>query len=111
MNREYVASLERVVHASKYNMVKMDNHMKELSKQQKTMKKIINRLEGDKNNLKKLLQYEKEKYICNVCYTKPKDCIIEPCRHFVGCKDCSVQVNKCPICRGEIDSYITLFIP
>ena len=56
------------------------------------------------------LNFEKEKYIGNVCYENPKDCIIEPCKHFAGCRSCCIQLDKCPICRTEIKSYINLFV-
>jgi hypothetical protein len=111
MNQEYISSLERIVHASRFSMVKADHQIKKLSQKQKLLNKIIKNIQEENKKLKHIINYEKEKYICNVCYQNQKDCIIEPCRHFVGCKSCSTQLNKCPICRGEIDSYITLFIP
>jgi len=110
MNQEYISSLERVVHASHFNIIKADAQIKELAKTQKLLNKIIKRQEKDNIDLKQALHYEKEKYLCNICYQNQKDCIIEPCRHFAGCKNCSTQLSKCPICRGPIESYITLFI-
>lgn len=109
-NREYVASLERIVHASKFNLVKADNSIKEMTKKQQKLQDALKIMKDENKSLNRKLEFEKEKYVCNVCWQNPKDCIIDPCRHFAGCKSCCCQLDICPICRTEIKSYITLFI-
>ena len=110
MNQEYIASLERMVHASKINLIKADAQIKQLVNNQKSLQKMINTAEKEKHNLKCLYDYEKEKYICNICFTEQKDCILEPCRHFVGCKQCCYKSDKCPVCRQKIETYVYLFV-
>ncbi len=110
MNQEYVASLERIVHAAKINLIKADTHIKQLTNNQKTIQKKINTLEQEKNKLQSMYEYEKEKYLCNICFTEPKDCILEPCRHFVACRRCCYKLDKCPVCRAPIETYVSLFI-
>lgn len=111
MNQEYISSLERLVHASRFNLVKADTHIKDMTQKNKILQQALKLMEKENQRLKKVIEFEKEKYLCNVCFQETKDCIIEPCRHFAGCQTCCTQLNTCPICRTEIDSYITLFNP
>ncbi len=110
MNQEYVSTLERIVHSSNINMVKVNKHMKDLLHKQKKLQDGLKILQNDNIKLKHKLAFEQEKYMCNVCFQEEKDCIIKPCNHFAGCKSCCSQLNICPICRTEIKSYTTLFI-
>jgi hypothetical protein len=111
MNQEYISSLERTIHLSKFHLVNADNIIKDMIQKEKVMKNALQLAQDENHKLHKKLEFEKEKYMCNVCYQSQKDCIIQPCRHFAGCKSCCQQLNTCPICRIEIKSYITLFIP
>ena len=43
---------------------------------------------------------------CAICFEKPKDTIIDPCGHFYMCRECSMHVTACPICRGPITGRI-----
>tara|TARA_A100001015_G_C15002046_1_gene718920 strand:+ start:743 stop:1318 length:576 start_codon:yes stop_codon:yes gene_type:complete len=49
---------------------------------------------------------------CVICLTDPRDTIIMPCRHECLCRDCAealrTQTNRCPMCRGPIESMIHL---
>lgn len=111
MNQDYVANLERIIHNSKFGLVEADKQIKQLKKKEKKLQDALRVVRDENYNLNRKLDYEKEKYRCNVCFQNLKDCIIEPCRHFAGCVSCCSQLNTCPICRTEIKSYITLFIP
>lgn len=111
MNQDYILNLERIIHNSKFNLLQADKYIKELKTKQKKLQSALKVIKNDNEILNKTLEYEKEKYKCNVCFQNLKDCIIEPCRHFTGCMSCCSQLNKCPICRTEITSYITIFIP
>lgn len=51
----------------------------------------------------------KDKFYCCICYDKLKNVVIEPCSHFVSCKECSNHLINCPICRSKIDSRLILF--
>ena len=50
-------------------------------------------------------------YMCSICLTKAKDCILEPCGHFVGCMTCInlLPDTKCPVCRTDCNYYIRVF--
>lgn len=111
MNQDYVSNLERILHNSKYGLVQADKQIKDLSKKQKKLQDALLVVKKDNDILNRKLEYEKEKYRCYVCFQNMKDCIIEPCRHFAGCISCCSQLSHCPICRSDIKSYITLFIP
>ena len=39
---------------------------------------------------------------CVICMTDAKDSVFSPCGHFITCKECSTQFDKCPICRAKI---------
>lgn len=47
---------------------------------------------------------------CMVCYAKPKDVLLLPCRHCSVCHTClrSLRDEKCPLCRSVFSSYVTL---
>ena len=48
---------------------------------------------------------------CQICFERPRDCIIMPCTHLLYCRTC-VSVHKrkggsrCPACRGPISGEI-----
>lgn len=110
MNIENVSRLERIIRVSQMGLIGANNQIKELKNQEKKLKKALIKVQDDNEQLKQLYEFEKEKYMCNICFQNQKNCIIEPCRHFAGCVNCSTKLNTCPICRKDIDSYITLFI-
>ena len=110
MNQNYVSELERVVHASRFNLIKATQQIKELSAKQKKLQNALKVVRNENVALNNKLSFEKEKYVCNVCYEQTKDCIIVPCKHFAGCRSCCMKLDKCPICRCEIKSYINLFV-
>lgn len=52
-----------------------------------------------------------EAYTCSICLTNLKDCILEPCGHFVCCMRCIKLLSdaKCPICRTTCNYYNRVF--
>jgi hypothetical protein len=54
---------------------------------------------------------EPESPECVVCLTNPKDTTLLPCRHFVTCAECLDRLEKCPLCRGPIKSYLRFRLP
>ncbi len=42
--------------------------------------------------------------LCTVCYDKPKDCLIKPCKHFCVCMVCADKLLLCPVCRSSIQT-------
>ncbi|XP_068696848.1 uncharacterized protein [Montipora foliosa] len=61
--------------------------------------------------LKRQLEEAKGAVLCQICFTRPRDCIILPCSHFLYCRVCvnehkSNGDSRCPTCRGTINSEI-----
>lgn len=52
---------------------------------------------------------KKDRYDCLICCNKLRDCVIEPCYHFVACIECSEKLVECPVCRSQIDSLLPVF--
>mmetsp|Transcript_100015 Transcript_100015/g.322487 ORF Transcript_100015/g.322487 Transcript_100015/m.322487 type:complete len:594 (-) Transcript_100015:1551-3332(-) len=46
---------------------------------------------------------------CMICYTRPKNVLLLPCRHCSVCHPClrSLRDEKCPLCRSIFSSYAT----
>lgn len=44
---------------------------------------------------------------CIVCCAEPKSTVLLPCRHLCCCATCLGRMDKCPICRSPVDSYVT----
>ncbi|GIY22448.1 baculoviral IAP repeat-containing protein 1f [Caerostris extrusa] len=54
----------------------------------------------EENQLKK--QYVGE--TCKICHRDEMNILFKPCYHLVSCKDCSLKLFKCPVCRKDIIS-------
>ncbi|CAE8679030.1 unnamed protein product, partial [Polarella glacialis] len=50
---------------------------------------------------------------CMICYSRPKNVLLLPCRHCSVCHSClrSLRDEKCPLCRSSFTSYLTLPLP
>jgi len=47
---------------------------------------------------------------CVVCLEKiPERVAIVPCGHTTICRDCCLELDSCPLCRGKIKQVIKLF--
>mmetsp|Transcript_58674 Transcript_58674/g.164630 ORF Transcript_58674/g.164630 Transcript_58674/m.164630 type:complete len:304 (-) Transcript_58674:238-1149(-) len=49
------------------------------------------------------LRKQCEKYTCTSCGQKDRECLFQPCRHFVSCKSCADQRSDCPACKESVD--------
>lgn len=52
--------------------------------------------------------YEKNGDICVVCQVDVVNKVFLPCRHACVCNQCFTKVEKCPMCRGNIQSCFNL---
>lgn len=52
-----------------------------------------------------------EALACRVCMDEPIDTLFLPCRHVVCCENCAPRCNRCPLCRGEIEKLMHIFLP
>lgn len=43
---------------------------------------------------------------CVVCLSEEAEIILLPCRHVCVCATCFKEVDKCPVCRAEFETYI-----
>jgi hypothetical protein len=51
---------------------------------------------------------EPDDQLCRVCFTNDINVVLNPCFHFVVCRDCRKRLTTCPICRETIVNSITL---
>lgn len=51
------------------------------------------------------------KFICVICMTNYRDCLLEPCSHFACCEECIKQLTglACPVCRRSCEYYLKVF--
>lgn len=49
---------------------------------------------------------------CVICMAEPRNTTVLPCRHLCMCTDCAKEMrkesNRCPICREQITSLLTI---
>ena len=60
----------------------------------------------------KKLQEENEGLLCSICRDKKRNCVLLPCKHNCCCTPCAESLplpRKCPICRSDIETIITVF--
>lgn len=106
------AELKDFAHESELSFI---NEELQLTKLQKKMLQLKYDLLQDTNeNLitkNKAISDQLDAYTCSICLTNSKDCILEPCGHFVCCIQCiSMLPNaQCPVCRTKCNYYIKVF--
>jgi len=66
-----------------------------------------NIIENNDNEEKKNMEDFTE---CVICMDNPKQALMMPCLHVSSCMNCSVALDKCPICRENIDSIKKIYI-
>jgi hypothetical protein len=51
------------------------------------------------------------KFICVICMTNYRDCLLEPCSHFACCEECIKLLTglACPVCRRSCEYYLKVF--
>ncbi|OAE32868.1 hypothetical protein AXG93_955s1060 [Marchantia polymorpha subsp. ruderalis] len=58
------------------------------------------------------LEKEKEKSLCSICFSFPRDTVVLNCMHFQYCSNCmcanQLSSNRCPTCRGNISGVLKL---
>ena len=77
--------------------------------QQYTSIDLTEDLESENNNNKEKRTIE-DSTECVICMDNPKQALIMPCLHVSSCIDCSLALDKCPICRGNIDTIKKIYI-
>lgn len=50
---------------------------------------------------------EEDGFECTICFSAIKDVVLLPCRHISVCNTCRPNLQqRCPVCRGDIQSYM-----
>ena len=57
-----------------------------------------------RNNTNDFNDDNNEQNVCVICLENQRNALILPCAHLCGCRRCLLQVPRCPICRGDINS-------
>ena len=47
-----------------------------------------------------------EQLLCKICYVNPLCIVFLPCRHALGCIQCSLKLEMCAVCRCPIEELI-----
>jgi len=47
--------------------------------------------------------------ICTVCYVANINCVLIRCGHMATCLECSDRLDRCPICRANIEDAIQIY--
>ena len=48
--------------------------------------------------------------LCTLCLTNEFNIVLLPCRHAGYCMSCGDKLNKCPVCRAEINEKMKVYI-
>lgn len=85
----------------------------ELTRLKRENEDLASRYKAERDTVaavRKELEEEKEKHLCKLCFTRPKDGLIFPCLHFDYCFLClddeKSKNNFCPTCRGSMDGLL-----
>jgi hypothetical protein len=51
--------------------------------------------------------YSEEDPDCLVCCAMPRNTVLLPCRHSCCCSQCLARLDKCPVCRAAVESFVS----
>ena len=109
MSFEYIQRLEREKHLLINNIQSISNRLNNLLQEHENIQ-YQNRILKDKmKQTNKRYDQLVNIYRCVVCLENPKNIILQPCFHFAICQKCLHKLDKCPICRDNIDLYNVVF--
>jgi len=87
-----------------WNGVERELRKQDLRSLQDLESKMIRSLQTVRRVIARKTEQEHE---CKVCMDRRKDTVLVPCGHCL-CSTCCVRVQKCPMCRAEIDRTVQL---
>ena len=47
---------------------------------------------------------------CKICFDRPIDALLLPCRHLVCCQICGALSSTCPVCRGRVSETLRVYL-
>ena len=78
-------------------------------------RELVNAAVAAAANLAKLVEADKENYVCCVCMDRPVQVRFFPCNHSALCRTCTVRlghhslnVRRCPLCRATVKHVVDL---
>ena len=93
----------------------IEKEIPKLKKQSKMQRKLDattyerDELREEYQALQKQSEYERENYICTICYDNPREVLYFPCYHLAVCRTCNNNITECPICRSPVEHQIIPF--
>ena len=109
MSYEQIQTLQRTIfNLNQTNKIIKERYVESLNRISTLMleNENVEMISKEKNDtLEKLIDI----YRCSVCLERPKNIILQPCFHFCLCSKCLIKLDKCPICRDDIDLYNIIF--
>ena len=63
--------------------------------------------EGDRPPLSLRDTFSEEDPDCLVCCARPRNVVLLPCRHCCCCTECLARMDKCPVCRAAVESFVS----
>lgn len=103
---------ERVNACNRYNEALLHQRKIEdfAEKERVQRKSEIFKLKQQNRDLNEMLEREKDRTTCRICFTKPRDALPLPCLHFDYCHACldrsQTMRNLCPTCRSPISGVL-----
>ncbi|KAH9487776.1 hypothetical protein Btru_068733 [Bulinus truncatus] len=94
-----------------YQQLKSDKQANKQLKQQKNELGATNNIEDQEiiSQIKKENIQMREQTLCKICMDSEVEVVFLPCGHLVSCKDCSVALSDCPVCRKPLKGMVRAF--
>lgn len=67
-------------------------------------------MEMEARKRRQRIEDAKEQGNCSVCLTEKANTAMIPCYHLASCEECSKNLARCPICRGEIKERQRIYL-
>lgn len=107
-NQELEVKNEEMRNALKIVKEELPKNKKIIKVQKKLndRQKKLDSLEEQFIAFKKQMEYEREHYLCKICFDNPREILYFPCYHLAVCKRCDSSLDECPICRQPVEHQI-----
>ena len=93
-----------------------DQHLIEISKLEDQIRSfqengnVLLKMSEDRNlTLERKNRDLQDSRMCKVCMDKEVSQVFNPCHHAICCENCAKSIQKCPICRKNIENKHTIY--
>ena len=86
-----------------YNQRENERRRREADEESEALQNEYRNNTNDYNN-----HDNNEQNVCVICLENQRNAVILPCAHLCGCRPCLLQVQHCPICRGDINDLLRI---